>query len=124
MLNLFCLDLLVHMKGFILHHTFFGQAPLTEELVFRACMIPVLLSGGFKPTTVIFLCPILFSLGKLDTSSFWQLKLPYVRVCECTLVCSLWGMTLFFSVLFVLFRICCFSPYLYEIWGNISRVSY
>ncbi|KAG7028101.1 CAAX prenyl protease 2, partial [Cucurbita argyrosperma subsp. argyrosperma] len=90
-------------------------APLTEELVFRACMIPVLLSGGFKPTTVIFLCPILFSLGKLDTSSFWQLKLPYMRVCECTLISSLWGMTLFFSVLFVLFRICsCVSPYLYE----------
>lgn len=41
-------------------------APLTEELVFRACMIPVLLSGGFKPTTVIFLCPILFSLAHLS----------------------------------------------------------
>ncbi|XP_022144723.1 CAAX prenyl protease 2 [Momordica charantia] len=41
-------------------------APLTEELVFRACMIPVLLSGGFKPTTVIFLCPILFSLAHLN----------------------------------------------------------
>ncbi|KAL0555349.1 hypothetical protein IC582_009293 [Cucumis melo] len=41
-------------------------APLTEELVFRACMIPILLSGGFKPITVIFLCPILFSLAHLN----------------------------------------------------------
>lgn len=44
----------------------YAVAPLTEELVFRACMIPVLLSGGFKPTTVIFLCPILFSLAHLN----------------------------------------------------------
>ncbi|CAN1820794.1 CAAX prenyl protease 2 [Linum perenne] len=38
-------------------------APITEELVFRACMIPLLLCGGFKPYIVICLCPILFSLG-------------------------------------------------------------
>ncbi|KAL0338617.1 UNVERIFIED_CONTAM: CAAX prenyl protease 2 [Sesamum angustifolium] len=38
-------------------------APLTEELVFRACMIPLLLCGGFSTYTVIFLCPIFFSLG-------------------------------------------------------------
>ncbi|KAL0374890.1 UNVERIFIED_CONTAM: CAAX prenyl protease 2 [Sesamum radiatum] len=40
-------------------------APLTEELVFRACMIPLLLCGGFSTYTVIFLCPIFFSLGHL-----------------------------------------------------------
>ncbi|CAN1820824.1 CAAX prenyl protease 2 [Linum perenne] len=39
-------------------------APITEELVFRACMIPLLLCGGFKPYIVICLCPILFSMGK------------------------------------------------------------
>ncbi|KAM7254853.1 hypothetical protein ACFE04_020094 [Oxalis oulophora] len=38
-------------------------APLTEELVFRACMIPLLLCGGFRIYTVIFLCPVFFSLG-------------------------------------------------------------
>ncbi|ONH96200.1 hypothetical protein PRUPE_7G112900 [Prunus persica] len=38
-------------------------APLTEELVFRACMLPLLLCGGFQKSTVIFLCPIFFSLG-------------------------------------------------------------
>ncbi|WCJ34327.1 CAAX prenyl protease 2 [Euphorbia peplus] len=41
-------------------------APLTEELVFRACMIPLLLCGGFKIYSVIFLCPILFSLAHLN----------------------------------------------------------
>ncbi|KAE8098536.1 hypothetical protein FH972_016590 [Carpinus fangiana] len=41
-------------------------APLTEELVFRACMIPLLLCGGFKPYTVIRLCPIFFSLAHLN----------------------------------------------------------
>uniref|UniRef100_A0A2C9VAD2 intramembrane prenyl-peptidase Rce1 n=2 Tax=Manihot esculenta TaxID=3983 RepID=A0A2C9VAD2_MANES len=41
-------------------------APLTEELVFRACMIPLLLCGGFKIYSVIFLCPVLFSLAHLN----------------------------------------------------------
>ncbi|CAN0879519.1 CAAX prenyl protease 2 [Linum grandiflorum] len=41
-------------------------APITEELVFRACMIPLLLCGGFKPYIVICLCPILFSLAHLN----------------------------------------------------------
>ncbi|XP_022767104.1 CAAX prenyl protease 2 [Durio zibethinus] len=41
-------------------------APLTEELVFRACMIPLLLCGGFKAYNVIFLCPTFFSLAHLN----------------------------------------------------------
>ncbi|PON42458.1 CAAX amino terminal protease [Parasponia andersonii] len=41
-------------------------APLTEELVFRACMIPLLLCGGFRINSVIFLCPVFFSLAHLN----------------------------------------------------------
>ncbi|XP_013625854.1 PREDICTED: CAAX prenyl protease 2 [Brassica oleracea var. oleracea] len=41
-------------------------APLTEELVFRACMIPLLLCAGFRIYYAIFLCPILFSLAHLN----------------------------------------------------------
>uniref|UniRef100_A0A2P2KD51 intramembrane prenyl-peptidase Rce1 n=1 Tax=Rhizophora mucronata TaxID=61149 RepID=A0A2P2KD51_RHIMU len=41
-------------------------APLTEELVFRACMIPLFLCGGIQIYSVIFLCPILFSLAHLN----------------------------------------------------------
>ncbi|XP_038701469.1 CAAX prenyl protease 2-like isoform X2 [Tripterygium wilfordii] len=41
-------------------------APLTEELVFRACMIPLLLCGGFRISSVIFLCPTFFSLAHLN----------------------------------------------------------
>lgn len=41
-------------------------APITEELVFRACMIPLLLCGGFKVDAVLLLCPIFFSLAHLN----------------------------------------------------------
>lgn len=41
-------------------------APVTEELVFRGCMIPLLLCGGFSAYTAVFLCPILFSLAHLN----------------------------------------------------------
>ncbi|CAL0321439.1 unnamed protein product [Lupinus luteus] len=41
-------------------------APITEELVFRAGMIPLLLCGGFRPYSVILLCPIFFSLAHLN----------------------------------------------------------
>ncbi|KAK7345355.1 hypothetical protein VNO77_15958 [Canavalia gladiata] len=41
-------------------------APFTEELVFRACMIPLLLCGGFKTYSIILLCPIFFSLAHLN----------------------------------------------------------
>ncbi|XP_057422931.1 CAAX prenyl protease 2 isoform X2 [Lotus japonicus] len=47
----------------VLTWRFYVVAPLTEELVFRACMIPLLLCGGFKPYNVMLLCPIFFSLG-------------------------------------------------------------
>nr|GMD61448.1 CAAX prenyl protease 2 [Ipomoea batatas] len=43
-----------------------NQAPVTEELVFRACMIPLLLCGGFNTYTVVFLCPVFFSLAHLN----------------------------------------------------------
>ncbi|WOL01602.1 hypothetical protein Cni_G10319 [Canna indica] len=41
-------------------------APFTEELVFRACMIPLLLCGGFGTYTIIFLSPVFFSLAHLN----------------------------------------------------------
>ncbi|KAL9263335.1 CAAX prenyl protease 2-like protein [Drosera capensis] len=44
----------------------FVVAPTTEELVFRACMIPLLLCGGFRPYQVVFLSPIFFSLAHLN----------------------------------------------------------
>ncbi|KAJ4749316.1 CAAX prenyl protease 2 [Rhynchospora pubera] len=41
-------------------------APITEEVVFRACMIPLLLCAGFSTTLIIFLCPMFFSLAHLN----------------------------------------------------------
>jgi prenyl protein peptidase len=39
--------------------------PVTEELVFRACMCPVLLAGGFSPTTTIIIVPFFFGIAHL-----------------------------------------------------------
>ncbi|KAK4772931.1 hypothetical protein SAY87_027950 [Trapa incisa] len=41
-------------------------APLTEELVFRACMISLLLCGGFERYSIIAIFPIFFSLAHLN----------------------------------------------------------
>ncbi|XP_078170303.1 farnesylated protein-converting enzyme 2 [Carex rostrata] len=41
-------------------------APITEEVVFRACMVPLLLCAGFRTSTIIFLCPMFFSLAHLN----------------------------------------------------------
>ncbi|KAJ0973421.1 hypothetical protein J5N97_021380 [Dioscorea zingiberensis] len=41
-------------------------APITEELVFRACMIPLLLCGGFTTYSITFFSPIFFSLAHLN----------------------------------------------------------
>ncbi|KAL2628753.1 hypothetical protein R1flu_013439 [Riccia fluitans] len=46
-------------------------APVSEELVFRACMVPLLLCGGFSPSTTLFLCPLFFALAHLH--HFWEL---------------------------------------------------
>ncbi|PKA47540.1 CAAX prenyl protease 2 [Apostasia shenzhenica] len=40
-------------------------APLTEELVFRACMIPLLLCCRFQVYNIIFLSPVFFSLAHM-----------------------------------------------------------
>lgn len=40
------------------------KAPITEELVFRACMVPIFLAGGFGETATIFLVPLFFGIGK------------------------------------------------------------
>ncbi|KAH7435087.1 hypothetical protein KP509_06G048600 [Ceratopteris richardii] len=47
------------------------MAPLTEEIVFRACMIPILLCGGFQLITIIIFCPLFFGLAHVN--HFWEL---------------------------------------------------
>lgn len=49
----------------------FVLAPLTEEVVFRACMIPILLCAGLQVNTIIFLCPLFFGLA--HANHFWEL---------------------------------------------------
>lgn len=38
-------------------------APLTEELVFRACMLPMLVPCA-GPSTAVFTCPLFFGVGE------------------------------------------------------------
>lgn len=39
------------------------QAPITEEFIYRACMIPLLVPS-FGLMGAIFICPLLFGVGK------------------------------------------------------------
>ncbi|XP_010530508.1 PREDICTED: CAAX prenyl protease 2 isoform X2 [Tarenaya hassleriana] len=55
----------------------FVVGPVTEELVFRSCMIPLLLCAGLRVHIAIFLCPILFSLAHLN--HFMELYIKHNR---------------------------------------------
>lgn len=66
-------------------------APLTEELVFRACMLPMLVPCA-GPSTAIFTCPLFFGVGECKLAASKQLisKSPdfhLLLVCLCDLVC-------------------------------------
>ncbi|XP_073114217.1 CAAX prenyl protease 2 isoform X4 [Elaeis guineensis] len=56
-------------------------APFTEELVFRACMIPLLFCGGFKIYSIIFLSPVFFSLAHLNhfLELYFQQKYSFLK---------------------------------------------
>ncbi|CAA0837853.1 CAAX prenyl protease 2 [Striga hermonthica] len=71
-------------------------APLTEELVFRACMIPLLLCGGFSTYTVVFLCPIFFSLAHLNH----LLELYVQKKCSFPKACQVVGFQLGYTIIF------------------------
>ncbi|KAG0579774.1 hypothetical protein M758_4G123800 [Ceratodon purpureus] len=51
--------------------------PLTEEWVFRACMVPVLLCAGYSPLKVMLLCPLFFGLAHLN--HYWETVYPEKR---------------------------------------------
>ncbi|XP_042053762.1 CAAX prenyl protease 2-like [Salvia splendens] len=71
-------------------------APLTEELVFRACMIPLLLCGGFSTYTVIFLCPVFFSFAHMNHLLEFYLQRNYSLLKACQVV----GFQLVYTVIF------------------------
>ncbi|CAN6452496.1 unnamed protein product [Victoria cruziana] len=71
-------------------------APITEELVFRACMIPLLLCAGFKTYSIIFLSPIFFSLAHLNH----LLELYYGQKYAFSRAVLIVGMQLGYTVMF------------------------
>ncbi|XP_073276035.1 CAAX prenyl protease 2 [Primulina huaijiensis] len=72
-------------------------APLTEELVFRACMIPLLLCGGFSTYVVIFLCPTFFSLAHLNHLLEFYVREDYTFLKACSVVGFQLGYTVIFG---------------------------
>ncbi|KAH9317018.1 hypothetical protein KI387_018787, partial [Taxus chinensis] len=84
------------MRSDILAWRNYVVAPLTEELVFRACMIPLLLCGGFQPYSIVFLCPVFFSLAHLN--HFWELYYQQnYDICRAAVVV---GFQLVYTVIF------------------------
>ncbi|KAL6574987.1 hypothetical protein OROMI_012272 [Orobanche minor] len=71
-------------------------APVTEELVFRGCMIPLLLCGGFSTYRLIFLCPVFFSLAHLNH----LLELCLQKKCSLLKACQVVGFQLGYTVIF------------------------
>ncbi|XP_078440762.1 farnesylated protein-converting enzyme 2 isoform X1 [Wolffia australiana] len=71
-------------------------APVTEEIVFRACMIPLLLCAGFKNTNILFFSPIFFSLAHLN--HLWELY--FERGCDFLRALTIVGFQLGYTVIF------------------------
>lgn len=53
-------------------------APISEELTFRACLIP-LLSQCFKPSVVVLICPVFFGAGKIFIILFCDIELKVIK---------------------------------------------
>lgn len=49
-----------------------AQGPLTEELVFRSCIVAVSLLAGFSKKEIVFLTPLYFGFGASWFRSRWQ----------------------------------------------------
>ncbi|KAK8938926.1 CAAX prenyl protease 2 [Platanthera zijinensis] len=71
-------------------------APFTEELVFRACMIPLLLCSGFHTQSIIFFGPIFFSLAHLHhcMELYYQQRYSFLKAL------SVVGLQLGYTVVF------------------------
>ncbi|KAL0905480.1 hypothetical protein M5K25_023904 [Dendrobium thyrsiflorum] len=71
-------------------------APFTEELVFRACMIPLLLCSGFQTQIIIFIGPVFFSLAHLNHF----MELYYLQRYSFLKAFSIVGLQLGYTVVF------------------------
>lgn len=49
-------------------------APLTEEFVFRACMIAILFQANYSRNYLIFVSPLYFGIGKCSVYSMEKIK--------------------------------------------------
>ncbi|KAI5854817.1 hypothetical protein BZA05DRAFT_251012 [Tricharina praecox] len=51
-------------------------APLTEEIVFRACMVPLYLIAGVSPSAIVFLTPLVFGIAHFHHAYEYLLNFP------------------------------------------------
>ncbi|KAL7274625.1 CAAX prenyl protease [Rhizina undulata] len=54
----------------------FVAAPFTEEIVFRACMVPLQLIGGRSPPATVFLTPLYFGIAHIHHAYEFYLNNP------------------------------------------------
>lgn len=52
------------------------QGPVTEEIVFRACILAIYHVAGASRSKMIFLSPLWFGVGKLRILDFCQWRKP------------------------------------------------
>ena len=57
----------------------FVMAPLTEELLFRGCMVPALLASGMSPLRVSVVAPLFFGVAHLHHAATRLLKGERIR---------------------------------------------
>ncbi|KAG6477006.1 hypothetical protein ZIOFF_066256 [Zingiber officinale] len=91
-----CMDWITAYARNVMAWRNYVVAPFTEELVFRACMIPLLLCGGFGTSSIIFLSPVFFSLAHLNHF----LELYYQRRYRFTKAFLIVGLQLGYTVIF------------------------
>ncbi|KAG6479808.1 hypothetical protein ZIOFF_063282 [Zingiber officinale] len=91
-----CMDWITAYARNVMAWRNYVVAPFTEELVFRACMIPLLLCGGFGTSSIIFLTPVFFSLAHLNHF----LELYYQRRYRFTKAFLIVGLQLGYTVIF------------------------
>ncbi|KAI5790087.1 hypothetical protein EDC01DRAFT_657263 [Geopyxis carbonaria] len=51
-------------------------APITEEIVFRACMIPLHVLAGCRPEKIVFFCPLYFGIAHIHHAYEFYLVNP------------------------------------------------
>lgn len=56
------------------------KGPISEEIVFRSCVVAVSLLGGQSPAKIIFLSPLYFGIGEYYSNAISLLPFSNVNI--------------------------------------------